>query len=53
MAERSDSRWGGRNRAKAAVRDRVWKGLVDANVNVGPAFDRIPNFVGADLAASD
>ena len=51
MADRSDSRWGGRNRAKAAVRDRVWKGLVDANVNVGPAFDRIPNFVGADLAA--
>ncbi len=51
MAERSDSRWGGRNRAKAAVRDRIWKRLVDANVNVGPAFDRIPNFVGADLAA--
>ncbi len=51
MAERSDSRWGERNRAKAAVRDRVWKRLVDANVNVGPAFDRIPNFVGADLAA--
>src|SRR5271165_4910349 len=51
MADRSDSRWGGRNRAKAAVRDRVWKRLVDANVNVGPAFDRIPNFVGADLAA--
>jgi len=51
MADRSDSRWGGRNRAKAAVRDRIWKRLVDANVNVGPAFDRIPNFVGADLAA--
>ena len=51
MAERSDSRWGGRNRAKAAVRDRVWSRLVDAHVNVGPAFDRIPNFVGADLAA--
>ncbi len=51
MAERSDSRWGGRNRAKAAVRESVWKKLVDANLNVGPAFDRIPNFVGADLAA--
>ena len=25
--------------------------LVDAHVNVGPAFDRIPNFVGADQAA--
>ena len=51
MTERSDSRWAGRNRAKAAVRDRIWKRLVDANVNVGPAFDRIPNFAGADLAA--
>ena len=50
-AERSDSRWAGRNSAKAVVRDRVWNGLVDAHVNVGPAFDRIPNFVGADQAA--
>jgi 5-formyltetrahydrofolate cyclo-ligase len=51
MAESGDSRWAGRNRAKAAVRDRVWKNLVETQVNVGPAFDRIPNFVGADLAA--
>ena len=40
-----------RNGAKAVVRDRVWRGLVEAQVNVGPAFDRIPNFVGADAAA--
>ena len=46
------SRWANRNGAKALVRDRVWRGLVDAQVNVGPAFDRIPNFVGADAAAS-
>ena len=51
MAEHRDSRWAGRNGAKAAVRDRVWRGLVEAEVNVGPAFDRIPNFVGADVAA--
>jgi 5-formyltetrahydrofolate cyclo-ligase len=51
MAERGDSRWAGRNEAKAAIRDRVWSRLVEAQVNVGPAFDRIPNFVGADLAA--
>ena len=51
MAERGDSRWAGRNGAKAAIRDRVWSGLVEAQVNVGPAYDRIPNFVGADLAA--
>ena len=29
----------------------VWRALVDAGVSVGPAFDRIPNFVGADVAA--
>jgi len=51
MAEPRHSRWAGRNGAKAAVRDRVWRGLVEAQVNVGPAFDRISNFVGADVAA--
>ncbi len=51
MAEAGVSRWSGRNGAKAAVRDRVWTRLVEAQVNVGPAFDRIPNFVGADVAA--
>jgi 5-formyltetrahydrofolate cyclo-ligase len=51
MAERDDSRWAGRNGAKAAVRDRVWSGLAEAEVNIGPVFDRIPNFVGADVAA--
>jgi 5-formyltetrahydrofolate cyclo-ligase len=51
MAGRGDSRWAGRNSAKAAIRDRVWSGLVEAQVNIGPVFDRIPNFVGADAAA--
>jgi 5-formyltetrahydrofolate cyclo-ligase len=51
MAEHGDSRWAGRNGAKAAVRDQVWKRLVETQVSVGPAFDRIPNFVGADIAA--
>jgi 5-formyltetrahydrofolate cyclo-ligase len=51
MAEGGASRWAGRNGPKAAVRDRVWRGLVVAEVNVGPAYDRIPNFVGADVAA--
>jgi 5-formyltetrahydrofolate cyclo-ligase len=49
MAEHDDSRWAGRNGAKAAVRDRVWSGLAEARVN-GPVFDSIPNFVGADVA---
>src|SRR5271168_2546695 len=51
MDERGDSRWAGRNSAKAAIRERVWSGLAEAQVNVGPVFDRIPNFVGADVAA--
>ena len=50
MAE-SQSRWAGRNPMKTAVRNRVWERLVATGVNVGPAFDRIPNFVGADMAA--
>ena len=50
MSERC-SRWAARNSAKAAVRNRVWSRLVETGVSVGPAFDRIPNFVGADAAA--
>ncbi len=45
------SRWGRRHEAKTAVRNRVWERLVATGVNVGPVFDRIPNFVGADAAA--
>ncbi len=51
MAEHGDSRWAGRNSAKSVVRQRVWRNMVEAQINIGPAFDRIPNFVGADLAA--
>jgi hypothetical protein len=51
MYEDGDSRWAGRSGAKAAIRGRVWSGLIEAQVNIGPVFDRIPNFVGADVAA--
>jgi 5-formyltetrahydrofolate cyclo-ligase len=51
MSDHGESRWAGRNGAKAIVRDRVWSRLVETEVNVGPVFDRIPNFVGADVAA--
>jgi 5-formyltetrahydrofolate cyclo-ligase len=51
MSDQGDSQGSGRNSAKAAVRRRVWSRLVDADVAIGPAFDRIPNFVGADAAA--
>ena len=45
------SRWVGRNSAKDTVRADVWGGLIDLGVAVGPTFDHIPNFVGADMAA--
>jgi 5-formyltetrahydrofolate cyclo-ligase len=47
----SQSRWIGRNSAKDVVRADVWRALTDAGVNIGPTFDHIPNFVGADMAA--
>ena len=45
------SRWASRSPAKAPVRTRTWERLVAAGVNVGPSYDNIPNFVGADMAA--
>jgi len=47
----SDGRWAGRNAEKDVIRADIWDGLVGAGVNVGPVASRIPNFVGADLAA--
>ncbi|MEY8827129.1 5-formyltetrahydrofolate cyclo-ligase [Sedimentitalea sp. XS_ASV28] len=44
-------RWAGRNSDKDVIRDKIWKILVDEGQNVGPTWSRIPNFVGADLAA--
>jgi 5-formyltetrahydrofolate cyclo-ligase len=51
LIEASDQRWSGRNRAKEPVRADVWNLLVEEGVNVGPAGNNIPNFVGADMAA--
>ena len=51
MTANDASRWAGRNSAKDVVRAEIWRTLVETGVNVGPAFDRIPNFVGADTAA--
>jgi 5-formyltetrahydrofolate cyclo-ligase len=51
MSAGEGSRWAGRNRVKDAVRADVWRRLVEIGVAVGPSFDRIPNFVGADAAA--
>src|SRR6202040_2699508 len=45
------ARWVGRNSVKDVVRADVWRGLIDSGVNIGPTFDHIPNFVGADIAA--
>ncbi len=45
------SRWAGRNPTETAVRNRVWERLIATGVNVGPAFDRIPCFIGTDVDA--
>lgn len=37
---------------KAAIRQRVWQQLRDSSVGRGAIFDRIPDFVGSELAAS-
>ena len=47
----SQSRWAGRNGAKDVVRSEIWRALNDRGVGIGPSFDHIPNFVGADMAA--
>lgn len=51
MSTTETSRWAGRNGAKDLVRVETWRALDEHGVGVGPAFDRIPNFVGADAAA--
>ena len=44
-------RWAGRNPVKDKVRGEVWDRLAARGLGVGPMHDRIPNFVGADMAA--
>ncbi len=51
MTATEKSRWAGRNSVKDVARAEVWRSLEDQGVSVGPVFDRIPNFVGADAAA--
>jgi len=45
------ARWKGRNEGKDKVRETIWASLEAQDVNVGPVWSRIPNFVGADAAA--
>ena len=49
-AEKS-GRWAGRNSDKDDLRSEVWSKLEHEGFNVGPVWSRIPNFVGADMAA--
>lgn len=51
MMEGHTPRWAGRNSAKDVVRAEVWRNLGEHGVSIGPTFDHIPNFVGADMAA--
>jgi 5-formyltetrahydrofolate cyclo-ligase len=45
------ARWAGRNGDKDALRAEVWSALERDGLNVGPVWSRIPNWVGADVAA--
>ena len=47
----NEARWEGRNTSKDVLRSDIWEGLETDHVNVGPVWSRIPNFVGADMAA--
>ena len=51
MTDEGVNRWAGRHTAKDALRAEIWDGLLAGGVNVGPVWSRIPNFVGADVAA--
>ncbi|MFW5940507.1 MAG: 5-formyltetrahydrofolate cyclo-ligase [Chloroflexota bacterium] len=55
MVEHADemrARWEGRHEKKDVLRSDVWSQLEEHGVAVGPVWSRIPNFVGADEAAS-
>ncbi|WP_299821124.1 5-formyltetrahydrofolate cyclo-ligase [uncultured Roseibium sp.] len=46
-----EARWAGRNSDKDEIRHEIWSGLERSGTSIGPANSRIPNFVGADVAA--
>jgi 5-formyltetrahydrofolate cyclo-ligase len=48
----SDGRWAGRNTTKDALRAEIWGRLKETGAGIGEVFSRIPNFVGAEEAAS-
>lgn len=48
----TQGRWAGRNTTKDELRQEVWRALEQKKLAIGPAFSRIPNFVGADKAAA-
>ena len=45
------ARWQGRHSGKDQLRHDIWQQLEAQAVHVGPVASRIPNFVGADVAA--
>ncbi len=48
----TQGRWAGRDPDKDVVRHDVWDVLERTGAAVGPAWSRIPDFVGADAAAA-
>lgn len=49
--EEKKMRWEGRNPTKDEVRAEIWYELEHQELNVGPVWSRIPNFIGAEQAA--
>jgi len=47
-----NARWAGRNRDKDGLRAEIWNKLEDSGSAIGEAQSKIPNFVGAELAAN-
>jgi len=45
------ARWAGRDPRKDALRGRIWTRLESTGAGIGPLWSRIPDFVGAEVAA--
>ncbi|MBQ2263544.1 MAG: 5-formyltetrahydrofolate cyclo-ligase [Loktanella sp.] len=51
--EEKAGRWSGRNADKDRLRAGIWEGLEASGLNIGPVWSRIPNWVGAEMAAKN
>lgn len=49
--EERAGRWAGRNADKDRLRAEIWSNLESSDMNIGPVWSRISNWVGAEVAA--